>query len=66
MLRAVEPSAVQEFPVQATMKLPESLWKRVKIEAIQRGCTVSEFAQQLFETALRDSEPKRKKAREEK
>src|SRR3990172_665971 len=52
----VEAVSVREFPVQATIKLPESLWKRVKIEAIHRGCTVSEYTQHLFEAALRESE----------
>lgn len=53
-LHLVPQQAVVEMPVNATVKLPESLWKRVRIRAIDQGCTVSEFVQAALESALVD------------
>lgn len=51
-LRTVTSTAPVEIPVQATVKLPESLWRRAKIEAINRRMTVSELVQQMLEERL--------------
>jgi Bacterial regulatory protein, Fis family len=43
-----------ETPLNATVKVTETLWKRVKIEAIRQGCTVSEYVSKALEAALAD------------
>ncbi len=55
-LRLVEQAGVIEMPVQATVKLPESLWKRVRKIAIDRDCTVSDFVAAALQTALETGE----------
>lgn len=40
------------IPITASVKLPEDLWKRVKIEAIREGVTVSEFVRRMLEANL--------------
>lgn len=64
ILRVVPPTATEDLPIQAGVKLPESLWKRVKIEAIREGCTVSEFVHRALEATLteRATGPRRKRA----
>lgn len=63
ILRAVPMVNEIEIPLQATVKLPESLWKRVKIEAIRRGCTVSDLVRETLEAAIEDDRgASRKKA----
>lgn len=41
ILRVVETQEVNELTVTATVKLPESLWKRTKIQAIEEGTTIA-------------------------
>lgn len=43
---------VADLPIAATVKIPESLWRRVKIEAIREGCTVSQYVQRMLEQTL--------------
>lgn len=43
---------VADLPVAATVRIPESLWRRVKIEAIREGCTVSQYVQRMLESNL--------------
>jgi hypothetical protein len=43
---------VADLPIAATVKIPESLWRRVKIEAIKEGCTVSQYVQRMLEQTL--------------
>lgn len=66
-MRLVEASMVarDELPVQATMKVPESLWRRVKIEAIREGLTVSEYVRRVLDAKLASNEaiPVPRKAR---
>lgn len=65
ILRAVSSAmAPPEIPIQATMRLPEPLWKRVKIESIKQGCHVSEFVRRALESALEGVEqaPRRRGA----
>lgn len=52
-----------ELPVQASMKLPEGLWKAVKIQAIREGCTVSSYVQRALEGALAGEGAEKKKRR---
>lgn len=65
ILRAVMPAmtAPPEIPVQATMRLPEALWKRAKIEAIRRGCNVSDLVREALEAELGSAEQAPAKAR---
>lgn len=58
-LRLVD-TAVSDLPIQATMKIRESVWRRMKIEAISRGKTVSSLAEEAFQQMLQDAEPKRR------
>jgi len=55
-----EAATVSDLPIQATMRVRESLWKRVKIEAIRRGCTVAELADEAFERVLQGEAPEKK------
>jgi len=53
ILRVVPPATeTADLPVQAGVKLPESLWRRVKIEAIREGLTVSEYVRRSLEGTL--------------
>lgn len=64
ILRAVSSTvAAPEIPVQASMRLPEGLWKRVKIEAIRRGVNVSDLVREVLEAALDESERGSKRKR---
>jgi len=38
--------------VATTIRIPESMWKRLKIEAIREGLTLSQYCQRLFEAGL--------------
>lgn len=61
-LRLVEQAATPDSPVQATLKVRDSLWKRMKIEAIRRNCTVAALADAAFERVLaEEAEPKKLK-----
>lgn len=42
-----------DVPVQATVKVRESLWKEVKIEAIRRDTTVGALVEEALELVLR-------------
>lgn len=49
------PAPAVEVPINATMRIPESLWRRAKIVAIRRGVTVSQYVQACLETnVMRD------------
>lgn len=67
-LRLVQQQAatVSDFPVQATLRIRDSLWKQMKIEAIRRGVTVAALAEAFFERGLADAETPRKSTRAEK
>lgn len=41
-----------DLPVATTIRIPESLWRRIRIEAIREGLTLSQYAQRTFESAL--------------
>ena len=51
-LRLVQQTGAVEMPINATVKLPESLWKKVRKIAIDRDCTVSAFVEAALEGAL--------------
>lgn len=51
-LRLVQQTGAVEMPINATVKLPESLWKKVRKIAIDRDCTVSAFVAAALESAL--------------
>ena len=53
---------VIDTPVQATVRVPESLWKRVKIEAIRKNTTVAALVAAGLECVLEDSEQKNSKS----
>lgn len=38
--------------IPATMKLPESLWKKIRTKAIWEGVTVSKLVQKALEDSL--------------
>jgi len=62
ILRAVQTAPISDLPVQATVKLPESVWKRVKIAAIHEGATLSDFVRKALESALGDQVPAKRRA----
>jgi len=41
-----------DLPTAATIRVRESLWKQVKIRAIQNDLSLSQYVEQLFEAAL--------------
>lgn len=41
-----------DLPVATTIRIPESLHRRIRIEAIREGLTFSQYAQRTFEQAL--------------
>jgi hypothetical protein len=51
-LRLVQGTGAVEMPINATVKLPESLWKKVRKIAIDRDCTVSAFVASALESAI--------------
>lgn len=61
MIRGVETQAV-DIPIQATVRVRESLWKQVKIEAIRRGCTVGEMVEIALLGELAPKDKKERKA----
>lgn len=61
ILRVVQPAAVVDLPLNATVKLPESLWKEVKIRAIREGCTVSDLVERSLKAALADAPAARRR-----
>lgn len=62
-LRLVDQTAQADLPVQATFKVRESLWRRMKIAAIQRGCTIARLAEISFERTLTEEEQTKKVTR---
>lgn len=55
ILRAVSSTTTADAPEvmqNATVKLPETLWKRAKIESIREGCTLSEYVARSLENQL--------------
>lgn len=60
-LRLVEQAAERDLPIQASFKCRESVWKRMKIAAIQRGTTLSNLAETFFEEMLDAEEQGKKK-----
>lgn len=61
LLLVTTPATAQDYPIQASFKVRESLWKRVKIEAIRRGCTVGEMMDAVLETTLTEQQKKERK-----
>jgi len=59
-LKLVEQMAQPDLPIQATLKVRESLWKRMKIAAISRGCTLASLAEMSFERTLAEEEQTKK------
>jgi transposase-like protein len=57
MLSIVTTQSV-DAPVQATVKVRESLWKEVKIEAIRRDSTVGALVEEALEFILRGKKVK--------
>lgn len=53
-LRLVQERAatLDEIPVTASMKLPPSLWRRVKVEAARRDMQISKMVALLLESSL--------------
>jgi hypothetical protein len=63
-LRLVDQAAAApDYPIQATLRVPASLWKRVKIEAIQRNTTVGALVGAALEIVLREDKPEPKRGR---
>jgi hypothetical protein len=60
-LPPVQQVAAVEIPITATVKVPETLWKRVRKGAIDRDCTVSEFVRVALERALEQEQLKAKR-----
>ena len=66
ILRDVSSTTTADAPEimqNATVKLPEGLWKRAKIEAIREGCTLSEYVAQALYSKLAGVEAERSPAR---
>ena len=59
-LRLVAQTVVSDLPVPATVKVPDSIWERMKIEAIRRKCSVSSLAEQAFRIFLEAEQPQPK------
>ncbi len=57
MLSLVETQSA-DLPVQATVKVKESLWKEVKIEAIRRDTTVGALIEEALKHVLRGKKAK--------
>ncbi len=53
MLSVVETQA-SDLPIQATVKVKESLWKLVKIEAIRRDTTVGALVERALESIVNE------------
>ena len=51
-IRLVQDAATADLPIQATCKVRESLWRRVKIAAIQRKTTLSDVVETALEAEL--------------
>jgi len=51
MLRVVEEQASDPI-IPVTLKIRESLWKRLKIQAIEEDRTMGEIAERVFAEAL--------------
>ena len=49
-------AVIDEIPIPASLKLPPSLWRRVKVEAARRDMRISELVSQLLEAGLRTVE----------
>lgn len=62
ILRVVETQEVNELTVTATVKLPESLWKRTKIQAIEEGTTIAAIVARGLRHVLPPQAQKKAKA----
>ena len=51
---------VAETMIQVTVKIPESLWQRAKIEAIRKKATLGQVVQESLDSSLPDDKPARK------
>lgn len=51
-LSPVAPTATAEQTIPATVKLPESLWKRIRTKAIWQNRTVGEVVREALEESL--------------
>jgi len=60
-LHLVEQAATVDLQIPATIKVRESLWKRVKIEAIHKNTTVGAIVESALEQALGIAQAKAKK-----
>ena len=63
MLRVVEEQAADPI-IPVTLKIRESLWKRLKIQAIEEDTTMGEIAERAFAEALAPRPAKKAGARE--
>jgi hypothetical protein len=61
-LHAVATPVTSEPYIPATVKLPESLWKRIRAKAIYRGCTAAVIVQEALEVSLASEDAADKKA----
>jgi hypothetical protein len=53
--------AQREYKVPATVRLNEALWKAIRKEAIDRGCTVSELVERTLAASLEKPTTKAKR-----
>ncbi len=58
-LHLVEQAVAADLPIPATVKVSESLWHRMKIEAIRRKVTVSSLAEAAFRGLLEEKQEKK-------
>ena len=49
---ATTKATTSDRPVQATVRLPEALWRRVRIKAIENGSTASDYVRKALEASL--------------
>jgi transposase-like protein len=62
-LSLVAAQAMVERDIPATVKLPESLWKKIRTKAIWEGVLVSKLVQKALEDSLVDEPPVRKRGK---
>ena len=63
MLRVVEAREADEPIIAATIKIPESMWMRLKIQAIEEKTTMGVIVMRALEPVLRPREREGKKAK---
>lgn len=54
-------TATMDLPIAATIRVRESLWKRVKITAIEKDTTVAALVEQALEHVVAEQPAKRQK-----